>query len=256
MEIKEINNVLSDAVSAPIALKKLGRNIYQISSPFQFNDGDEIPSYIELSNEKVRFSDRGHTLMHVSYDVELNSPTRQKIIEQVIATHELGFDEGEIFTETEIPNIGFAFWDFMQGLVKISDVSMWKFEKAAAIFIEEFEKFIESQVTPKVPLVENKWFEPGIDPNGLYAIPWVCLNGKSPLFIFPIDNIDRCSQAVISCLKYKEARYKFESLAVFDDIDSISRRTRNQCIDVVGKSYSNFSETNREDAVEYIVNHI
>jgi hypothetical protein len=132
-----------------------------------------------------------------------------------------------------------------------------KFERAKSLFFEEFENFMETEIKANVKKVTKNWYEVEIDPNGYYSIPWVCENGILPLFVFPIKNNDDCSQTVLSCIKYKHASYKFESLAVFRDIDdNVKKRNRNQCIDEVNKLFSNFSSKNREDAEEYILTHV
>ncbi len=258
MTIKEkIEDDFTRVTRNLIRLRELGRKTFQILSPFEFEDGDGIVAFIELSEDKIRFTDKGHTLMHVSYDVDITAPTREKILDRILATYGLESDEGTIYTEAPINDFGLAFWDFIQGIIRISDISQWKFERAKSLFLEEFESFMETVIKANVKKVTRNWYKVEIDPNGYYSIPWVCENGKLPLFVFPIKNNDDCSQTVLSCIKYKHASYKFESLAVFQDIDDkIKKRNRNQCIDEVNKLFSNFSSKNREDAEEYILTHV
>ena len=45
-----------------------------LESPFTFPDGDHYPIYLsETPGGAVKLSDRGHTLMHVSYEHDVDS---------------------------------------------------------------------------------------------------------------------------------------------------------------------------------------
>lgn len=256
MEYKKIQNILSESIKTSISLRELGRNTFQIISPFEFYDGDILVAYLEMKNDNVIFSDHGHTLMHVSYDVDINVKTRKEILENVIATHELNIENGDISAQGDISNIDKIFWDFMQGLLKISDISQWKFERAVSLFLQEFDNFMETTIKPKVPISEKEWFDPDVDPKQYYTVPWICKNDKEPIFIFPIKSNDACQQSIITTLKYKEEDYIFNSLGVFSDIDIISRKTRNQCIDNLNRVFTNFSQPNKERTEDYIISNV
>jgi len=124
--IKKIHNGLIKSLKAPVGLEQIGRNTFQLATPFEFRDGDSIVCYIEISEEHIRFTDWGHTLMHISYDVDITSQTRKEALEHVLAIYDLEYNKGEIYTDCSIQEIGFVFRDFIQGLIRISDISLWK----------------------------------------------------------------------------------------------------------------------------------
>ena len=149
----KIKTELSNAVRTSIDLEPVGRSTFRLITPFKFEDGDCFVAYIEQSGDQIKFTDLGHTLMHVSYDVDITGETRTKILDRILATHSLKCDDGEIYTVCPISEVGLAFWDFVQGLIRISDISQWKFERAASLFFEEFASFMETRIKPKVPRV-------------------------------------------------------------------------------------------------------
>ncbi len=250
--IEEINGKLNEAMKTAIALKQEGKNTYRLLTPFVFEDGDGFVAFIETTNGRIRFTDYGNTLMHVSYDVDINSETRKKILDSVLATHDLTYNEGEIVAESNIEEVGLVFWDFIQGLIRISDISLWKFERASSLFFEEFEEFMESRIKPKVPALLKNWHEPAIDESSLYEIPWLCRNGGKPLFVFPIQSTVQCDQAVKSCLKYEGGGYKFNSFAVYAEIEKINTKSINQLMDLGAQSVSSF-DSQRKDRAEKII---
>jgi hypothetical protein len=251
----EINAKLSDAVNTAVRVEPMGRNTYRLITPFIFEDGDGFVAYLEKIDGKLRFTDRGHTIMHVSYKVDITSETRESILNSVLATHDLTYNDGEIFTEATLEDAGPAFWDFIQGLIRISDISQWKFERAASLFFEEFEVFMETKIRPSVPVLKEDWRDPSIDESGLYKIPWMCINGGKPLFVFPIQSNIHCDQAVKSCLKYDGVGYEFNSFAVFADIEKINRRSQNQLLDIGAQAVTSFDSQRKLRAEKIIVDH-
>jgi len=251
----EICLKLSDAVKTAIKLEPVGRNTFRVITPFIFDDSDNFVIFLETEKGVIKFTDQGHTLLHVSYEVDITSETREKILNSVLATHDLEYNEGEIYTKSTLKDIGQAFWDFIQGLLRVSDISQWKFERAASLFFEEFEEFMESRIRPKVPKVIKKWQEPSIDEAGLYEIPWFCANGKKPLFVFPIQSTVQCDQAIKSCLKYEGAKFEFNSFAVYADIEKINRRSQNQLLDIGAQAVTSFDTQRKERAQKIILDH-
>jgi hypothetical protein len=255
LDVGKLQSQLASAVSAAVRLDPLGRNTFRLITPFAFEDGDSLVAFMEVTDGHARFTDHGHTLMHVSYDVDITREARTKILDRVLATHQLKFNEGEISAECEITDVAVAFWDFIQGLLRTSDIAQWKVERAASLFFQEFELFMEQRIRPHVPLVAKDWHDNRVDESGLYAIPWTCMNGGEPLFVFPILTTGQCDQAVISCLKYETASYKFKSFAAFEDIDKINNRPRNQLLDIGTKSVTSFDAQRRDRAERLILDH-
>ena len=255
VDVQKLQAQLADAVSARVRLEPLGRNIYRLITPFEFDDGDSLVAFMEVTDGHARFTDHGHTLMHVSYDVDITRETRTKVLDRILATHQLKFDDGEISTECDLTAVATGFWDFVQGLLRTADIAQWKVERAASLFFEEFALFMEQRIRPHVPTVAKDWHDNRVDESGLYNIPWACLNGREPLFVFPILSTAHCDQAVISCLKYETADYKFKSFAAFEDIDKINSRPRNQLLDIGTKTVTSFDAQRRERAARLILDH-
>lgn len=250
---KELQQSLTRAVQTSVSLEPVGRSTYRLVTPFVFDDGDMVVAYVEQAGERLRFSDHGYTIMHVSYDVEVTNETRTGILDRILATHDLEYKDGEIFTTADIKSAGPAFWDFVQGVLKTADISLWKVERAASLFMQEFQEFMETRITPSVPHVHRQWHDPRVDESGLYRIPWVCKNGGAPLFVFPILSTAHCDQAVISCLKYENADYEYKSFAAFADIDKVNNRSRNQLLDIGTKTVTSFDAQRRKKAEQLIL---
>jgi hypothetical protein len=255
LNIEEIKTTLDKSMRSSIELHPIGRSQYVLETPFYFDDGDGFVIYLKIFDDKIIFTDNGHTIMHISYDVEMNSETRQEVLSSILSTHDLKYNDGEISTESNLENIGLAFWDFCQGLIRISDIALWKYERAKSLFFEEFEAFMFEIIKPQIPKLAVDWSDKIIDESGLYKIPYICSNGKKPLFVFPILNTQHCDQAIKSCLKYELANYKFNTFAAFADIEKVRKESQYQLLDLGANIVTSFDAERKNRAEKIVTDH-
>ena len=84
---------------------RLGSNfgkLLSIETPFYFADGDPYQLYIkEMPGGILRLTDMGHTMMHLSYDNDVDKfreGTRGKIFEQIKVETFIEEDNGELYS--------------------------------------------------------------------------------------------------------------------------------------------------------------
>jgi hypothetical protein len=87
---------------------------------------------LKAIQERWLFSDEGHTLMHLSYEIDekdLRKGGRAKIISDSLANFGIEDRNGEFLIPVLDDQFGNAFFNFVQGLLKISDISFLKRER-------------------------------------------------------------------------------------------------------------------------------
>ena len=87
----------------------------------------------------IRLTDMGHTMMHVSYDNEidkLREGTRGKIFDQIKAETFIDEDNGEFFIDTPLENLGFSIFRLGQALTKINDLTFLNRARAESTFMK------------------------------------------------------------------------------------------------------------------------
>lgn len=94
-----------------------------VRTPFEFPDGDRCPIHLsELPSGGLRLSDRGHTLMHISYehdvDTFLDEP-RGRLLDRVMAESGLQWDGGAFCLDTTLGRLPKAIFRFGQALTRI-----------------------------------------------------------------------------------------------------------------------------------------
>ena len=125
MKIESIERDFKNKVSEKLRLSSEGINRYRVFTPFMFEDGDHLSILLKRKNGEWMLSDEGHTYMHLTYDLEekdLQRGTRQKIITNALSMFSVQDREGELILPIENERYGDALYNFVQSLLKITDV--------------------------------------------------------------------------------------------------------------------------------------
>ena len=143
----------------------LGEGIdrFRVFTPFLFEDGDHLVIVLKRQGARWLLSDEAHTYMHLTYDIDekdLHRGTRQKLISNALSTFGIEDHEGELVLEVPEGRYGDALYSFVQGLLKISDISFLSRERIESTYREDFrlsrertkstywEDLLLSEVTP------------------------------------------------------------------------------------------------------------
>ena len=71
------------------------------------------------------------------------------------------------------------------------------------------------------------------------------------LFVFAVNNDDKCNVSTINILQYEKWGLEFKSLAIFEDQEEISRKALARFSDVCEKQFSSLI-TNKERIEKYL----
>lgn len=244
MSANSIEAILRDKISQAISVKTEGVNKFRVFTPFQFSDGDHFKIILEKSAEGYRISDEADTFLRLSYDLDLkdlNKGTRAKIISQTLSNLSMQEDDGELVIAASEANLGDALFNFIQGLTKIADVTYLKREIVRSTFYDDFKSFISYKV-PKERFSFD-YNDKTHDPQAKYTIDCRINNMKRPIFLYAINNDDKCRDATINLLKLESWKIDFRSVAIFEDQEQINRNVLARFSDIVEKQFSSLAES-------------
>lgn len=248
MDIKSLEKEFRKKVCNEIELFPEGKDRFVISAPFTFEDGDFLNVVLKKNGAGWYFTDEGHTFMHLSYDdLDFERGKRKEIINSVLETHYLENDSGELKCTVEDNYFSDAFYTFIQGLIKVTDIAFTKRERIRSLFYEEFQEYLRNFFGDKCNF---DYKEPIKDPRGKYPVDCYVEN-EVPLFIFGIYNNDKCRDAMITCLTYERWGFSFTSIGIFENQEDINKKVLARFSDVIEKQYSNLSAS-KERLPDYL----
>jgi hypothetical protein len=256
MITKEIEEDFRKKVCNEIQLIEEGYNRARVATPFKFDDGDHLVILLKKEDNRWILTDEGHTFMHLTYWIDeddLHKGTRKKIIESALSMYNAIDRKGEIVFKIENKEFGNALYSYIQALLKITDITYLTREIVRSTFLEDFKSFISLEVPEKQR--EFDYHDPVKDPDAKYVVDCRITNSNTPLFVFAINNDDRCQVATITCMQFELSKVKFNSMAIFENQEEINRKVLARFSDICGKMYSNLS-SNRDRVKEYLAPYI
>jgi hypothetical protein len=124
----------------------------------------------------------------------------------------------------------------LQALTRVTDITYLSKEQARATFIEDFRELMRATV-PENRLTFD-YHHPQFDQKRIYTVDALVNHRDVPLYVFAIGNNDRCRDVTINLHTYKTWKIRFQSVAIFEDQQSISRDVLARFSDIADKQFS------------------
>lgn len=251
-----IASAFKERVSEQIELLAEGQNRYRVFTPFQFDDRDHLVIVLRREDAGWILSDEGHTYMHLTYDIaekDLLRGTRAKIISNTLDAFGVQDQEGELLLRVEQEDFGGALYDFVQALLKITDISYLSRERVRSTFLEDL-RLMLTETVPEDRIAEA-WHDPVHDPAGHYAIDFRINGTQTPLFVLALQNDDNVRDATIKLLQFEKWEVPFRSVGVFEDQEQVNRKVLARFSDACEKQFSSLA-ANRDRISRYLNEHL
>ena len=243
MSINTIEQDFIDKVSAKVRLLPDGKERFRVLTPFQFDDGDQLVIVLKKTSGRWVLSDEAHTYMHLSYDIDeklLHSGVRRKIISNALSMFEVEDRNGELILDVSEGHYGDALYDFVQALLKITDVTYLSRERVQSTFMEDFRALLHEKV-PSTRMTFN-WYDPDRDFKGNYIVDCRINGMPQPLFVYALANDSRARDATIALHQFKEWKLSFNSIGIVKDEKATTHKVFARFRDVCDKCFININE--------------
>ena len=221
-------------------------NEIMLRTHFKFPDGDGYPFHLaEAPAGGLRLSDHGHTLMHISYEHDVDSflsGTRGMLLERIVGESGLLFDEGVFSFETSAERLPEAIFAFGQALTRIYDLTLLSRSNVGSTFYDDLADYLTDFVDESK--VEKDYL-PDVPNAEAYPVDYR-IEGKSgvPLFLYGVPNRDKARLTTIMLGYFHRQQLDFESIIVFQNQPEIPRTDLARLSDVGGDMISSLASTN------------
>lgn len=237
MNTELLKKTICSSLCADVELVPRADGYLFVTTPFTFDDGDHYSMYLKPGPSGVRVTDRGTTLMHLSYANDLKKfkdGTRGALLQQIVQSSEFQEEDGEFFIDVAGEELGPAIVRFGQGLTRIHDLTFLNRVRVQSTFYEDLKDEVEAIVG--ADQVQETFFVPNVPQRESYPVDLYIPGDRGPLFIFgvPDQGKARLATIIIQYLRHhlqgRPDFSRFKSMVVFQDQSTIPHLDRSRLL--------------------------
>jgi hypothetical protein len=222
------------------------KGLYQLVAPFYHEDGDMYDIYIEDSEQPglVRVTDRGLTLMRLSYTFNIDTPNKERIYRQILTEHLVQDDNGELFTVVSINEIYPAILRFSRAITAITNMGLYRRDIVRNLFYDMFAEFVTADLSQFHPQPD---FHPLLDREEL-EVDFMIPADNRPIYLFGAKDGAKARLITIACLEFIRTDIRFRSVVIHDNFESLSAKDRRIITNVVDKQFTDLEDFEKSGA--------
>lgn len=248
MNLDKIQARLCESFCNDIKILSRGQDLFLIETPFYFSDGDPYQIYLEpLKTGGFRLTDYGHTLMHLSYEHDIDKfkiGTRNTLLENIKNQLDISEDSGAFYIDSLADDLPNNLFKLGQALTQICDLTFLNKARVQKTFYEDLENMLYQTVD--LHNIQKDFLIPDLPNASDYPIDY-SLKSKIEdqyFFIFGIPNKDKAQLTTIihERLLRTQGAQSFDSLLIFEDFYSLPQSTTKRLLNVGQEVVTSLSE--------------
>jgi len=197
--------------------------LWQLILPIFHEDGDMVDVFVSESAANsglIRVHDNGLTMMRLSYTFEVNTPTRERILDTLLVHNGVAIDEGEFYLDSTPEMIFQNVMQFVGFVQKVCNMRLWQREVIKSLFYEDLEAFVFDKL---------KKFHPkkNVIPLSDYPILEVDYSLETPakpFYLYGVGSQDKAKTAAIALLEFQKAKLPFMGIIVHENIEDLPKK--------------------------------
>ena len=241
LDVGALRKLLRERLCEDIGLTERRDGALLLRTHFELPDGDRFPIHVaELAPGGLRLSDHGHTLMHISYDQDVDSfleGFRGQLIERIMAETGLAWEGGAFCLDTPTDRLPEAIFRFGQALTRIHALTLLSRSKVRSTFYDDLADLLTDLVDEN--RIERDYLPQEVPNPEAYRVDYrIRTRSETPLFLYGVPNRDKARLTTIMLSHFHRHELRFESLLVFEDQAEIPRLDLARLSDVGGETIS------------------
>ena len=243
IDVTALQRLLCERLCEEVVVEPRPDGALMVRTHFTFPDGDGYPFHLtQHPAGGLCLSDLGHTLMHISYDQDVDSllhGPRRVLLDRVVSESGLEYDDGVFSVTTAPERLAESIFMFGQGLTRVYGLTLLSRTNVTTTFYDD----LSSRLTTLIDEAHiQKDFEPDV-PNAKYYPVDYCIAGKdAPVFLWGVPTRDKARLTTITLSYFHLHKVEFDSIIVFRDQAEIPRDDLARLSDVGGEMVSSLSE--------------
>ena len=238
-----LRDLLRERLCQDVGIERRPDGALMLRTQFRFPDGDGFPIHLsEAPAGGLRLSDRGHTLMRISYDHDVDAfmdGTRGALLERITTESGLQWENGAFSLDTPAENLPVALFRFGQALTSIYNLTFLSRSNVGSTFYDDLADLLGNLVD------ESKMqrdYKPEVPNGGAYPVDYRIEGCEGlPLFLYGVPNRDKARLTIIMLSHFHRHNLKFNCIFVFEDQTQIPRMDLARLSDVGGEMVSSLN---------------
>ena len=217
MTINNIKYEFITKVGSKISLVEEGKERFRVLSPFQFDDGDQLVIVLKRVDDRWILSDERHTLRHMTYEIDeklLFKGTRGQIIGNALSMFDIENHNGELWLDVSDGNFGDAFFDFVQSILKITDISYLSKVQTRSPFLQDFHSLLLNHIGSEKTHFD--WIDSDNDKKAVFKVDCKIDCEKEPIFAYAINNDNKTRDVTIALHQFNAWGIEYRPLGIFE----------------------------------------
>ena len=238
-----LRNLLCERLCEDVRVEPRPDGALMLRTHFEFPDGDRYPIHLsEAAAGGLRLSDRGHTLMHISYEHDIDAfmdGTRGMLMERIMGESGLQWEGGAFCLDTSPERLPEAIFNFGQALTRVYDLTLLSRSNVGSTFYDDLADLISNWVDEtKI----QRDYLPEVPNAEVYPVDYR-IEGKNdvPIFLYGVLNRDKARLTTIMLSYFHRHDLQFESILVFQNQAEIPRMDLARLSDVGGDMISSLA---------------
>lgn len=241
-------DLLSSGFNSRVDVREKRPGVMKLIVPMFHEDGDMVDIFLEeLADGRVRVSDRGLSLMRLSYGFDLDTENKDRIFKRILNENRIQEDRGNLFVDVAPGHLYPAVLNFGQTVAKVSNMALYRREVIANLFYEMLHDKVEerlAELSPRedvLPLPQREEL----------AVDYAMLDRPTPIYLFGIKEREspKLRLTAVACLEFQKAKLRFRSVVVHQDFENLGKTDRQIITNAVDKQFTSldeFASTGRE----------
>ncbi len=242
INLDAIRTLLCERLCEEVRVERRPDGAVMVRTRFEFPDGDRFPIHLsEAASSGFRLSDRGHTLMRISYEHDVDSfmeGSRRMILKRIMRETGLSWDgdQGALCLDTAPERLPTAIFSFGQALTQVYDLAFLSRSNVASTFYGDLTDLLFSLIDE---MKIKRDYIPDVPNANAYPVDYrIEAKGGVPLFLHGVPNRDKARLTAIMLSHFHRHRLRFESILVFQNQAEIPRTDLARLSDVGGDMIS------------------
>ena len=245
LNTEALRTLLCQRLCEDVCVQQRPDGALMLHTHFRFPDGDGFPIHLSVpAAGGIRLSDRGHTLMHISYDHNVDDfldGNRGMALERILDETGLrwGGNRSALCLDTVPERLPEAVFNFGQALTRVYDLTLLSRSNVGSTFYDALRAILFGLVDPEK--IERD-YQPDVPNGDNYQVDYR-IQGRSgiPVFLYGIPNRDKARLATIMLSYFHRCDLSFESILVFDNQSQLPRTDLARLSDVGGDMISSLA---------------